>query len=238
MLPAYLKKDKDSILFNSDGEFVFYIPETFFESKYAIIEGEFVTTLGLINYKVFNDKGKSVTQLKMFNFPSSFVTRPSEIKKVKNIDIGNGKEDDYRVLSYKKGDQIIVSTKVPQLTENIEAFFKLFISGKQPTDIKYSEVQDLFLECARLNGMNYGVTTQIIGVAISELYRDPTDLSKPYRLSSGFNDKNYKAINILEIPKYTSPYTAFTSQNFDDALVSSIINKKDTYSPLEKLVTD
>ncbi len=237
MLPNFLKKDKDSVLFNADGQFTFYVPEAFFESKYAVIEGEYVTLLGILRYEVFNDKGKSVTGLRDFNFPSSFTTRPSEIKKVKQADVG-GDIDDYRLLTYNKGDQIIVSTKVPQLTENIEAFFKLFISGKQPKNIPYNEVQDFFLECARLNGMNYGVTTQIIGVAISELYRDPKDLSKPYRLSPNFDNKNYQPLNILEVPKYTSPYTAFTSQNFDDALVSSMINKKDTYSPLEKLITD
>lgn len=237
MLPNYIKKNKDSVLFNADGEFVFYVPEVFFESKYAVIEGEFVTLLGIIQYEVFNEKGKSVTGIKDFTFPSSFTTRPSEIKKIKNATVGK-ETGDYRVLSYSKGDQIVVSTKVPQLTENIEAFFKLFISGKQPRTIPYNEVQNLFLECAKLNGMNYGVTTQIIGVAISELYRDPTDYSKPYRLYSGFDNKNYTPINILEVPKYTSPYTAFTSQNFDDTLVSSMINKKDTYSPLEKLITD
>ena len=236
MLPNFLKKDKDSILFNIDGELVFYVPESFFESKYAVIEGEYVTILGLLRYEVFNEKGKSVTGLKDFTFPSSFTTRPSEIKKIKHANVG-GDIDDYRIMSYNKGDQVIVSTKVPQLTENIEAFFKLFMSGKQPKNIPYNQIQDLFLECAKLNGMNYGVTTQIIGVAISELYRDPKDLSKPYRLSPNFDNKNYKPINILEIPKYTSPYTAFNSQNFDDALVSSMVNKKDTYSPLEKLVT-
>lgn len=237
MLPAFLKKDKDSVLFNADGEFVFYVPEAFFESKYAVVEGEYVIILGILRYEVFNEKGKSITGLKDFTFPSSFTTKPSEIKKVKQANVG-GDIDDYRVMSYTKGDQIIVSTKVPQMTENIEAFFKLFISGKQPKNIPYNEIQNLFLEGAKLNGMNYGVTTQVIGVAISELYRDPKDLSKPYRLSSDFDNKNYKPLNILEVPKYTSPYTAFTSQNFDDALVSSMINKKDTYSPLEKLITD
>lgn len=237
MMPNFLKRDKESILFNIDGSFVFYVPEAFFESKYAVIEGEYVTILGLLRYEVFNEKGKSITGIKNFNFPSSFTTRPSEIERIKQANVG-GKIDDYRLMTYNKGDQIIVSTKVPQLVENIESFFKLFISGKQPTSIPYNEVQEYFLECAKLNGMNYGVTTQIIGVAISELYRDSKDFSKPYRLSSDFNNENYTPINILEVPKYTSPYTAFTSQNFDDALVSSMINKKDTYSPLEKLITD
>ena len=78
-------------------------------------------------------------------------------------------------------------------------------------------------EFARLNGLNYGVSTQVIGIAISELYRDPKDLSVPYRLSKNFDNENYTPINILEVPKYTSPYTAFMSQNFDDALVSSCV---------------
>ena len=237
MLPNYLKKEKDSILFNIDGEFVFYVPEVYFESKYAVIEGEYVSILGILRYEVFDGKGKSITGIKNFMLPSVFLTKPSDISKVKDAKIGD-ETLDARILKYGKGDQIIVSTKIPKQVENIELFFKLFISGKQPKNIPYNEVQNYFLECAKLNGLNYGVSTQVIGVAISELYRDPKDLSVPYRLSKNFDNENYTPINILEVPKYTSPYTAFMSQNFDDALVSSIINKKDTYSPLEKLITD
>lgn len=237
MLPNYLKKDGNSIIFNADGQFVFYVPEMYFESKYAIVEGEFVTTLGILEYEVFNQAGKSVTGIREFKFASKFMTKPSDIEKIKEAKIGK-ETMDVRVLSYNKGDQIIVSTKVPQLTSNIEDFFRLFNSGKQSKAIPYNEIQDYYLEAAKINGLNYGVTTQLIGVAISELYRDPKDLSKPFRLSKDFDNRNYQPINILEVPKYVSPYTAFTSQNFDDALVSSMINKNETYSPLEKLLTD
>lgn len=237
MLPNYLKKDGQSVLFNSLGKFVFYIPEFYFESKYAIVNGEYISTLGMLQYEVFNEEGKSVTKQRTFEFPSVFLTKPSNIEKVKNVSLG-GKTLDIRVLSYIKGDQIIVSTKVPQLTSNIEAFFKLFNSGKQSRDIPYNEIQNYYLEVAKINGLNYGVTTQLIGVAISELNRDPKDITVPYRLSKEFNNKNYEPLNILEVPKYISPYTAFTSQNFDDALVSSMTNKNETYSPLEKLLTD
>lgn len=238
MLPNFLKRDGESILFNADGEFVFYVPEVFFESKYAVAEGEFISVLGILQYQLFDSNGKAIGKMKEFKLPSTFITKPCDIDKVKDADLGDGRKLDVRVLKYHKGDQIIVSTKIPQLTSNIESFFKLFISGKQPKFIPYNEIQNYYLEAAQINGMNYGVTTQLLGVVISELYRDPSDLSKPYRLSKDFNNKNYEPINILEVPKYISPYTAFTSQNFDDAIVSAATNKNDTYSPLEKLLTD
>ena len=210
---------------------------SFFESKYAVIEGEYISLLGILQYNIFDDKGKSVTGFKEFKFPSIFTTRPYDIEKIKGAKVGK-EEMDVRVLKYAKGDQIIVSTRVPQLTSNIEAFFKLMNSGKQSKTIPYDEVQNYYLEAARINGLNYGVTTQLIGVVISELYRDKEDLSKPFRLSKNFDNKSYQPISIKEVPKYTSPYTAFMSENFDDAVVSSMINKNDTYTPLEKLLTD
>ena len=41
-IPIFLKRDGDAILFNGDGEFIFYVYEDFFQKEYAIIKGEYI----------------------------------------------------------------------------------------------------------------------------------------------------------------------------------------------------
>ena len=55
------------------------------------------------------------------------------------------------------------------------------------------------------------------------------------------NDMNkYKPINIKMVPKYISPYTAITSENWDESVRAAVLmkDKEDApVSPLEKVVT-
>ena len=54
------------------------------------------------------------------------------------------------------------------------------------------------------------------------------------------NMNEYRPINITMAPKFVSPYTAITSQNWDEALRAAILlkDKKDApESPLEKVIT-
>ena len=80
------------------------------------------------------------------------------------------------------------------------------------------------------------MSANIIGILISELYRDPKDLSKPFRLSGMKDMLDYKAISILKVPKYTSPYTAITSENADESIAAAMTTKGTSSSPLEKVM--
>jgi hypothetical protein len=54
------------------------------------------------------------------------------------------------------------------------------------------------------------------------------------------NMRDYKPIDIKMVPKFISPYTAITSENWDEALRAAILmkDKEDApESPLEKVVT-
>jgi len=233
---SFLKRDNDSILFSGEGEFIFYVPEYFFETKNAVIIGEYVNILGILNYTI-ETNGKNIG-LKTFKFPSVLLTKPYAIEKVKNIKlIKNSEEQDYRLLKYKEGDQIIVSTKVPNDIKNVEDFYQMFlITGKIPTTIPYNELQKYYLKTMEVNGSKYGVNIQLFGIVISEQCRDPKDLSKPFRLSNEKDMTNYLPVSIKTIPKYISPYTAITSENWDEALVSAIMAKDGEESPMEKII--
>ena len=236
-IPKFLKRDGDSLLFNQEGELIFYIPEMYFSRNYAIIIGEYVNLLGVLDYAIFDEKGKH-SGLKPFRFPTVFLCKPGEMEKVKNVKLTEHVEaQDYRLLKFRKGDQVVVSVKVPEMVANAEEFYKLFTSGKMPTTIKYDEIQDYFLENIRLNGADYGISIQLFGIIIGEMCRDPKDPSKLFRHTSMSNMTAYQMLNIREVPKYISPFTSITSENFDDSLVNAIINKNTKYSPMEKLFT-
>lgn len=238
-IPKFLKRKDDSLLFAlEDKEFVFIVPEKFFERRDAIIIGEYVNLIGILDYAIFDKNGKH-GGLKRFNFPSVFLTKPYEIEKMKQVKLtANSEVQDYRFLKYKKDDIIVVSTKVPEEIENVEEFYKIFLTGNLPTTIPYDKLQDYFTESARINGCNYGVSLQLFGIVISEMCRDPKNMNNPYRLAKNKNMFDYKAINIEDIPKLVSPYQSLTSVNWDEGLINAIINKNAVDSPLEKVLVD
>lgn len=238
-IPKFLRRDKDALLFNGDGELVFYVPEIYFERSYAVIMGEYVNLLGILDYAVFNENGKH-NGLKPFRFPTIFLARPSSIEKLKGVKLTKySEQQDYRLLKFKKGDQVVVSVKVPELIDNVEEFYKLFLTGNLPTTIPYDKIHEYFIESIQLNGAGYGVSNQLFGLIVSEMCRDPRDLTKPFRLSSAIDEDMtaYKAVSIKDIPKYISPYTSITSENWDESVISAIINKNAKSTPLEKLLT-
>ena len=248
-LPSFLSLKEDALVFNQpDKEFVYYVPERYFNDKtkkpIAEIIGEDVSMIGLCNYGILDSNGK-VVKFDNFCFPTMMLCSPYEIEKVKNFKLPNSNIDpaDYRILHFKKDDKVVKQIRVPQIIDNSELFFKIVvITAKMPTTIPYDDIWGLFLENAQLNGFNYGLHSQLFGVIVSELCRDPDDFKKSYRLSKKSNDPTgYKLISIRYLPKFVSPYVSLTSENFDDALKSSILLSDDEekdipISPLEKVI--
>lgn len=239
-IPWFLKKEGDSLLFNNDeGYFAFYVPEHYFRgaNPIALIVGEYINIIGILDYTVFKEDGTNIG-LKPFRFPTVFLTQPREIDKLRNVKLTkNSEEQDYRVFKYYKGDSIVVSTKVPKDAANIGEYYKLFLSGHLPTTIKYDEMYEYFLDNITLNGGSYSrVGTQLLGVVTSEMCRDAEDRSIPYRLSKD-KSHGYYAANIREIPKLVSPFTAITSENWDEGVISAIEMNNDMESPMEAILT-
>lgn len=238
-IPSWLKKDGESVLYNGDGYFAFFVPESYFDGKNsakAIIMGEYVNLFGVLDYQLFTSTGKANGPVRCFKFPTVFLTKPTSIEKVRNIKIEDwSKTQDYRVLKYEKGAQIVVSTKVPQDLQNVEFFYSLFLRGNLPTTVPYEELYTYLTENIELAGESYGLTNQILGIVVSEMARDPNNLEKAFRNS---NAKHYTAIDIKDIPKFISPYSAITSENWDDAIVSAIENKNTRDIPMEKILMD
>ena len=235
-IPPFIKKDGDTLTFNGEGQFIFFVPELYFERSVAEVLGETIRVLGIMDYTIADKSGK-YGPIKPFNFPTMFLTSPTTIEKKKNFQLTpKSQPQDYRILKYNKGDKITLSTKVPQLIANCEDFYKIFFSGKMPTSIKYDDLYKYFIDNIHLNGGDYGLSIQLFGIIISEICRDPSDKGKLFRHTDMKDMNAYQCISIKDIPKQVSAYTALTSENIDESLVNGILNKKKAYSPLEKLM--
>lgn len=239
----FYRRENESIVYNGDGYLVFYVPEVYFSSGCASISGEFIRLLGIFNYAIFDSKGKS-GELKLFDFPSIFLSQPGEVETVNDLKLTkNSDAQSYRLLKFKDGDKIIVQDKVPQDIENVEEFFRLFvIAGNAPDTISYLDAYKLFLDSIDVNGASYNMSNQFFGILISEIYRDPTDSSKPFRLSKAKRNKewsNYKIASIKEIPNYISPFVSISSEYFDDSVIQATMmdDKNIKSTPLEKIFT-
>ena len=241
-MASFYKEVKDSVIATLDNnqEIYFYVPENYFQTKSAIIIGEFVSILGIFYYGIYKN-GKLEGKLKTFYFPSVFLTQPNNIEKVKDIQLDNGDPSDYRILKYKNSDKLIVSTKVPQDIQNVEEFFRLFlISGKIPNSVDYRYIWKYMIENMELSGNSFNINMQLFGIFQSELCRDIDDTSRPFRLSKAKKAGewyNYKSVSVKEIPKYTSPYVNITSEGFDDSIIAATMMDKAKFSPLERVLS-
>jgi len=236
-LPMFLKRKDKAILFDGNGEFFFYVPEKYFDLKTAFMVGDYINILGVLDYAIEDKSGKK-SELKQFNYPTRFLTKPYQIDKIKNVKIlSSSKPQDYRLFRYKKDDAIIVETKVPQEIENVEDLVNLFmITGNIPNTIPYDTLQNYFIENMSINGNSYGINIQIFGVILSELCRSTKDINTPFRLSKPSNMHDYQPISVKDVSKMVSAYSALTSENFDESIVQSMMNDKKINSPLEKVL--
>lgn len=236
MLPTYMKKDGDVIYYKGTGEIIYYVPEKYFSTNNAVSIGEYIELMGIFNYDAFDNNGKS-RGIKLFKYPTMIRCKPTSITKEPEMLLkGTHTAIPYRLLHFKDGSELICSTRIPKDVTNSEKFINLLFRANLPENIRYDELYELLLKNAEINGVNYKLTMQMYGLPISEICRDPKDLSKPFRLSKEKDMTAYKAIPITQIPKYVSPYTSITSENADEAIASAIMSKTHTDSPLEKVM--
>ena len=153
-VPPFIKRDKDSLVYNGSGQLIFCVPERLFETKCVSVYGSTISLTGIFNYIQVGANGKLIGKVKPFNFPSAFGCRPGKVEqnisgKELNAKYGSfNQNDDYRLLIFNPGDTVVTNVHCTQVVDNVEAFFKLFmINGKIPNTIPYDKLQD-YLEYA------------------------------------------------------------------------------------------
>lgn len=248
-LPKFLKEDGYAIKYNVDdgSELLYYVPEEYFnnttKNPIAQIEGEYTSMLGLCLWGIADKNGK-VGELRLLKIPTIFYCKPNRVEKIKqeHLPNTNGPED-YRVLHFKYGDEVISNIRTEKNVDNAELLFKLIVyTAKIPTLVSYEDIWKLFNENSEMNGFNYGLNAQLFCMLTSVLARDTRDITEPFRYTDMKDMHKYQPLSIRMVPKFISPFTAITSENFDEGIRSSIImsaNMKEEdipISPLEKVI--
>lgn len=245
-IPAFLKQKDNSLLYSGDGEFLFYLPEAYFadvkKNPIAEIIGQYVSTIGICDWALVDKNGK-IGAAHPFKFPTIFLCKPYTIEKVKNLSLNDYPAMDYRILHFREGDEVISDINVPQVVDNAELVQGMIsiVSGKLPKSVPYDKLHEYCPEALELNGSGYGLNMQLFGIMVSELCRDPKDLSRPFRYTNMNNMNNYTQISVKMVPKYVSPYVALTSENLDESLMAAVLLSNEPEgeiksSPLEKIV--
>lgn len=236
-IPYFLKREGNVITYNGKGTLVFFIPAPFFEKKYANMVGENIQLFGVFDYVIYDENGKIEKSLTRFNLPTRFLTRPSNIENKKDVRLTkNSKVQDYKLLKYKQGDQVIVSCKVPQSIDNAELLFNMMISRDLPNTVPYDKTHEYWMDTMTLNGTAFNINAQIFGIFASEMFRSKDDKTIPFRLSKETDMTAYDLVSVKELPKLISAYTAFVSENWDESIIQASMNHNKRDIPLEKIV--
>ena len=244
-IPKFLKQSGIALLYNGTSELVYYVPDDYFtdvKNPNASIVGQYVYVLGVFDWGIVDEHGK-LQKSHIFKYPTMIQCKPYTIEKIKGLSLRNTKPKDYQVLHFKNGDEAISNINLPNSIDNVESLFSMMVinGGKQPNTIPYDKLHEYFEQSMKINGYSFGINMQFFGILISELERDPNDLSKPFRYTPMSDMTKYQQISIKTVPKYTSPFIALTSENFDESLMASVMlstedEDKIKDSPLEKVV--
>ena len=247
-IPDIFKQDGYAIKYNvNDGtELIYYVPEDFFnatsKNPVAQVIGEYISLMGLCVWGIVDTHGK-VGKLRLLNIPTVFSCKPYTVDKIRNEKLpGSSEEMDYRILRFRYGDEVISNVRTEKTIDNAEMLFKILVfTAKIPTLISYDDIWKLFLENAKANGVNYGLNIQLYCMLMSIICRNANDITEPFRYTDMRDMHGYKPISIRLVPKFISPFTAITSENFDEGLRASIMmsdmpESEIPYSPIEKIL--
>lgn len=236
--------------FRSDGQFIFlergyaefYIPQSYFEGKFAEDQGSAIKVMGIFNVGFFeNDK---LTKMKIINLPTwiHLFLYDHETRKVELP--GEPVAVPCRVLKYFKGNKIM-SSAVIEDSSNAELFLKFITQGKLPPSIPYDKVLDVWRKNQSLNGINLGVPSVIEELILSAAYRDKNNPSSKFahvigKDPKGVSQYDYKMASIRQICQYTSTFSAITFEDIDSMITSSLNRTRDKtpemQSPLEEII--
>lgn len=240
MLEKFLKNNGNSIVFT--GHYLeIYIPEKFFETKLAQIEGSTVRTFGLLYCAVFDQKDKPIVK-DIINLPTTIYLNLKDIESRKLNLHENDTDGSYKVVKFYKDDNIMPAGLQPNST-NAEMFVDMLIGGKLDY-VPYDRLLEVWMTNLRLNKMKLGVSSAVLELILGELYRDKSDPSYKFSRAVNANPKisqyKYRAAGVRELCSRNSTFAALTFEDMDSMITSSLnmnkYNKKQSESPIEKVI--
>lgn len=225
LFKEYFKLVDEEVIFIGN-KLVIQIPEKFITDGITQIDQTNITTLGIFEGLIFDDiEEEDITKYKhkfCYKLPATIYMRPSHIDKsvvlVDDIETETVVKENYYSLIFLNGDTFIVSTSLVQNFKVVDNFINMMLNGKLPKDIRYDEISEIWSKCAFINGSgSMGSDFVTLSTIVSNLVRDPMNLSRPFRLKADEYYKkgiyNGKMIMYRDIPRYISNFTAITGSD-------------------------
>lgn len=221
-----------------------YISQYYFDKKAAEIIGDHFRTLGILNFRTFQDvEGKKPNKLRVFNLPIDITTYPSGGFEKKSLDLVGKGEEEYYILKYYNED-ILCQDVVAASVNTFTLCMNITLSGKLPATIPYSGVYDIWENSYTMNGVNFDIPDVVKELIISQIYRDPKNFSNTYGAVMGKNPRaseyGYKQANQRELTSSQSAFNGLIFEDFDRMLISGINGtrdgRKENTSPMEEVM--
>jgi hypothetical protein len=127
---------------------------------------------------------------------------------------------------------------------NCEMFTRLICSGKIPRSLAYNDIFFAWLKNFEINGVNPAVPPIALQTIISEMCRNPNDVSKQFRTvagKGGVDPHSYIMMNMNAVSAYSSVMSSMAFERFAEKLTTSLNMTKEgikqTPSPIEQIIT-
>jgi len=221
-----LVRSGNSIVF--DGDYLdIYIDSEYFKKGLAEHQGNYIKTMGLFQFEIKTESqersGKDGTIHTMkypnsmeFDYTEHFVFNGKLDKDRKNVK--------YDVFRLTTGNKFFANVHIEQSAVSVKDFIFMFHSGKMPQFIKYSDIIKLYYDVLNTNKINLKSNSLTYEIIISELCRSKKDIELHYRksLKNNPSEYDYVNINLKDIPRINSTFTALTFENIDESIISSV----------------
>lgn len=214
-----------------------YIPNNYFDDRYAIDRGISIETLGLV-YIRSNSDG----DIKLLNIPAMIEISKYDFDENDEIKI-EGRTIKVTSLKFLK-DSFMFNQTIPQGRLVAEAFLNYMLMGKLPKTLDYKTIIDIWWKNLEISGISFKVPSKIYEMIIANIYRNPNNdkqrFGELYGKSHATSGHNYKTGNVRDVVSNLSTFSGFVFENISGMITSGINNyiagEEEAVSPLEKII--
>jgi len=222
---SYLQKKDNSLIVLKPIKL--YIPKLNFESNLASIEDSNIIAFGIFSFESMDGKDK---------FDCRFPLR------IKLNFFKMESEGDNYIFYYEKDDVIIEQMVFVDNVKEANAFMNL-LNGAKISVSSPQELIDAFYGNMNLNKVRIKVPSELIEAMISEMVRWDKDIAIPFSTkvgTPGVKDSDFVLINIKDIPRVTSVFSAISFEDVKKALQASVFmtrtNQLQSIGPIETVL--
>jgi hypothetical protein len=154
----------------------------------------------------------------------------------------DGEGDKLRVFTSVAGEIFVADVNVVQSSDSVSEIFRA-LAGARISGAGYTDLAQLFIEGAKINGTGTGVTRSLMEALVSEMARWTSDPTVPLRIplvAGRATAEDFRFAKLKELPRLNS---VFTGIGFEDIQLSvqaavrkSMSGEAQRTSPMEDLV--